>query len=227
MKLSDIAIGTKLQLDVFDSFNREIQQNLISQFESLEDEDTIIIAAPFYEGNIYPVRSGWLVDIYFIHEDSLYKFRGQVITRSINNELSFLKVKVTSDIGKIQRRKYYRFKHSVTVHYRLHEEEKPGEEKEEKPFKKTITKDISGGGISMLLREKEFEKGALIDCRLELGSLKINFTGEVVRIGEHDREGKFKFEAGILYKIIENKDRENIIKFIFNEQRKLLKKRIL
>jgi c-di-GMP-binding flagellar brake protein YcgR len=50
------------------------------------------------------------------------------------------------------------------------------------------------------------------------------FEGEVLRVLRYNFEGKFSYEAGILYKKIENIDREAIIGFIFSTQRKLRKK---
>lgn len=223
MKLGDIEIGTKLELEIYNSFNEQIKPNLISQFEWAEDEQTAVIAAPFSEGNVYPVRAGWEMVVYFIRKDSLYKFRAKVLKRGYKENLPYLKIKIISDFEQVQRRQYFRFEYSLPIRYRFLDEHETGEE----PYFQTITKDISGGGVSMFLEDKTFEKGAMLQCELELEERKIMFVGEVIRVNRCELTGKFNYEAGILYKKIENKDREAIIGFIFRTQRELRRKGLI
>ena len=89
-------------------------------------------------------------------------------------------------------------------------------------FEKGITKDISGGGICLCTNAKP-EYGWFVEGWLALNE-RIKFTGRVVRvINVYDR-GKYNYDVGIEFVEIANMDRERVIGFIFDEQRKLLKK---
>lgn len=92
------------------------------------------------------------------------------------------------------------------------------------PFRETITSDLSGGGMRLLLNEK-LEPGTYLECQLFTGTDRnIRFFGKVVRFEYTGSGGKYRYAAGIAYADIDEKEREEVIKYIFEEQRKLLKK---
>jgi c-di-GMP-binding flagellar brake protein YcgR len=98
------------------------------------------------------------------------------------------------------------------------------ETREKTPFIDVITRDLSGGGICMAVKEK-VDTAKPIECQLQLPeSILIKFTGKAVRLSCVDNKGTYKYEVGIEFMEIDNKCRESIIGFIFQEQRKLRKK---
>ena len=98
----------------------------------------------------------------------------------------------------------------------------PIEDTGHETYTKTVTRDISGGGVCLVTDEK-FSAGTLLEAFLKLDR-KIRFVGVVARSIPIREKGKLLYETGIEFKIIENKDRERVISYVFETQREQLKK---
>lgn len=226
MRVKDIKTGTRLELEVFDDFGEKITPTFSSQFEWAVDEVTMVVAAPIFEGNIYPVRIGWFMNVYFTVRDDLFKFRTRVLSRGSKDNIAHLKLELIDDIVKIQRREFFRFEYSIPIEYRvvnsIHEEES-----EKEPMKPAVTRDLSGGGLCIKL-EEQIPLNKIMECRLSLGDLgEVSFFGKVVRSSNRPEDMKYKYEVGLLFRKIENRDKERIIRFIFREQLRLRRKGLI
>lgn len=223
MELSKLKMGTRLDLVVRDEIKTEQRPLLVSEFEWADGIDTAYIAAPIVEGIIYPVKIGAYIEAYFIEKLELYRFKAEVVQRGVKDNISLLKVKIRGEFERIQRRQYYRFECSIAVKFREYEKT----DEEGKTYQKGLTKDLSGGGLGLLSEEK-IEAGKQLEFELKLDeNTTIGFTGKVVRSILSDLNEKYRYEHGICFKKIENKDREAVIRFIFNEQRKLRQKGLI
>jgi len=227
MELFKPETGTKLELELLDNAGDRIEPILISEFESFENNNEAIIAAPIREGNIYPIHVGTHMNVYYLKSKgkdiSLFKFRAVVRGREKHDNLHFLRIALTDEIVKVQRRRYFRFECSLTVEYRVVESE--NDKNNSSPFLNTLTYNLSGGGIGLLLEDR-IEEGSFVECRINIGK-EITFIGRVVRCVTNEIETKFKYKAGIAFVKIENNDREAIVRYIFKQQRKLLKKGLI
>lgn len=225
MTLAELQPGTKLELELYDSLGEKVKPSLVSEFEWLEGDKTAFIAAPIYEGVIYPVRAGTIMDICFIGDDSLYRFKAKVLNRGLRDNVAMLKIEIEGGMHKVQRRQFYRFECSLPVRYRLVGTLNPVYN-DDTPFTKAVTKNLSGGGLSIAINEK-IERDKYIECELMLADDKVvRFYGKVVRLIKLDND-LHKYEAGVVFRKIENKDREDIIKYIFQQQRNLRKKGLI
>ena len=226
MKISEIVTGTKLELEVYDHIGEKIDIKFVSQFELAQEEESAVIAAPIHEGIVYPVRIGAEITVYFFHKIDTYKFAAEVIERGVVENIALLKINIKSAVIKIQRRQFFRFDFSLNVRIREVSFLNP-DYNTKIPFIKTITKDLSGGGISIYMMDK-IEMGKTVDVELEVYENKIiKFYGKIVRVTKLPHEDKFNFDLGVSFKKIEDKDKETIIKRIFIEQRKLRKKGLI
>ena len=230
MKLRDLLIGTKLELEPLNADGTERENTLVSEFEGVEGENDIMIAAPIYEGVLFPIHAGTHMNVYFINknagDNTLYRFKAIVTGRGRSENVALLKIEAVSEIEKVQRRSYYRLECSLPVMFRQVESFNPAHS-EGVPFKKTLASNLSGGGIRLLLEEK-LEAGKIVECEIRVGEEKlIRFFGRVMRHEVREDEGRFKYEAGIAYIKISKNDREAVVKYIFDEQRKLRKKGLI
>ncbi|MCX8130304.1 MAG: flagellar brake protein [Clostridia bacterium] len=232
MKLTELTIGNKLELELYDNEGKTIKPTFVSELEWVEDENIAVIAAPIYEGIIYPVPIGTYMEVYFTrkYEDSgrieMYKFRAEVLGRKTIDNIAVLEVEILSEIEKIQRRQFFRFECSIPIKYRqavsFISEHNKGIQ-----YKKTYTRDISGGGLCFVTEEK-LEMNKILEIELTLAEDDVrNFFGTIVRVIKLEDTDRHCYEIGILFRKIDNKDREAIIKFIFVEQRKLRKKGLI
>jgi len=226
MKLTEIKTGVKLELEVFNDYNEKIGPTFVSQFEHAIDEKTAVIYAPIFEGNIYPVRKGWRMNVYFLNEDSLYRFMAIVTGRKVKSNVALLLIELQEDIERIQRRQFFRFECTLPVKYRVVDFLQESEENKP-PFVESVTKDISGGGVCIKIKDV-IPAGSLIEGELELSrTRKIKFYGVVTRVSIREEDSVYTHEIGVLFKNIDKKHKEEIIKYIFAEQRKLRKKGLI
>ena len=225
--IEKVLTGTRLELEVYTDKENKIDINFVSMFEQMLDEQYVLISAPLHEGSLYPIRVGWAIDVYFFHDEKLYMFESRVIDRPIKSNMSFLKLEMTSSTKHIQRRDYFRFKCTLPIEYRKVDYSCLQVQKDENPFNKSLTKNLSGGGVCIFLNES-IDIHQLVECRIKLEDNKvISFLGRIIRIRKLEQAGKYQYETGVAFEIIENNDKEAIIKYIFKQERKLRSKGII
>lgn len=230
MKISELQVGTKLELELFNSDGIRYENTLVSEFEWAEGENAAMIAAPINEGVVFPIHTGTGIYVYFIKKKenvtAVYRFKAIITGRGTSENLALLMIEAVSEIKKVQRRGYFRLDCSISVQFRQVESLNPVHS-EGIPYKKALASNLSGGGICLLLEDK-VEVGKLIECEIPAGEDKlIRFYGKIIRYDRNEPEGRFKYEAGIAYIKINENDREAVVKFIFDEQRKLRKKGLI
>ncbi|MGE5615190.1 MAG: flagellar brake protein [Bacillota bacterium] len=223
MELSGLRTGTKLEIEIFDQFGDKAEPTLVSQVEWIEGDNTAVIAAPIVRGNVISIPADTVINVYFVGMErgtyNLYKFNAEVRGMDISNNLYVLRIETRSMIERVQRRRYFRLDCYVEVRYKLVESLDDNSD-----YKKTIAKNLSGGGICMKINEK-IKPGSILACEMSFESNKeVRFYGKVVRFEETGNESRYRYEAGVAYIDIDERDREAIIRYIFNEQRKLLSK---
>ncbi len=222
MKFKDLSLGLKLELQLFGNDGNRIDKPFVSEFEMASGEDIIFIAAPIAEGRLYPVQIGTIATVSFIKDNNLYEFEAVVVDRESKNGLALLKIQTRRQIERVQRREFFRFDCCIPVNYReinLTKEKFNSDNK----FIETVTRDLSGGGLCMRLKEP-VEVGKLLECELFITD-KVVFIGKVVRFTKYDiLQGIYKYEIGVIFEKIDKLVREKVISYIFQEQRKLLKK---
>ena len=143
-------------------------------------------------------------------------------------------MELTSNLRKYQRREYYRFSCALDMCARNLEEEEiealeknsPYELQPGLPIKHSVIVDISGGGLRFLSSQK-YEPGSLILCSYHLlkdgERKKYDVVGKVLAVKElENRRGMF--EHRVQYYNLDVNTREEIIRFIFEEERKSRKK---
>ena len=227
MELSDIGTGTRLELEPEFYPDMENRPAYVSSFEWVEGNDTAVITAPIFEGRIVPLEVDSIYKVYFLKRQgkllNLYTFRALVRQRLVVDNLHLLLIEQAGNIVRIQRRRFFRLDCYADIMYRV-VETFGNARRSDIPFRKTITGDLSGGGIRLLLDER-LEPGAYIECELfSEDEQKVRFFGKVVRFEHTGNAGRYRYAAGIAYVDIEEKDRDAVIRYIFNEQRKLLRK---
>ncbi|MGC8971019.1 MAG: flagellar brake protein [bacterium] len=196
----------------------EYQGNYNSRIEEIND-DKLILALPFIGTVPVPIRAGDRVVIYSATKDAVYGVVGEVIKRQLE-PLPLLYVVITGGIERVQRRNYVRIPILLNVMYRIKGKEK---------IYNTYTKDVSGGGIKIILPEP-LKIQDVLQGRLELlpPEFQIDFEGEVVWIDKEEKVNNNKLEeilyAGVEFTLIDEKERERLIRFLFCYQRDLIKK---
>ncbi|MBO4882717.1 MAG: flagellar brake protein [Lachnospiraceae bacterium] len=197
-------------------------------------EDSIEVQMPIEQTKLIllPVDAEFNMIVYT--GAGLYQCFVRVIDRYKSNNIYVLVLELTSNLRKYQRREYYRFSCALEMCSRnLVEEEvnavankSPLYLQPNLPIKRSVIVDISGGGLRFMSNQK-YEPGSMlyISYNLLIGGerKKYELIGKVLVVKElENRPGTY--EHRVQYINMERGAREEIIRFIFEEERKNLKR---
>ncbi len=228
MKYHQIVLGTKIELELYDRNGDKTHSNiLVSQYESYNEENNIMeIHVPFSKAYMYSVPAKAQIGVIFSFERETYMFMAEVVKNVYVKPIPMLLIKPISGIEKIQRRQFFRMECRVNVSYcvldsldNIEFEKKPDE-----LYIKCYTIDISGGGVRILTKH-EHEAGTIIKAFIELGQ-EICLINKIVRSTQVVERGRYMYNTAAEIKQIQDKDREEIIRYVFETQRERLKNRI-
>lgn len=165
-----------------------------------------------------------------IYGQQPYQCFVRIIDRYKSNNVYILVVELTSNLRKYQRRNYYRFSCALDMHSRvLVEEEVKAVEQNATyvltpglPLKHSVIVDISGGGLRFVSGQR-YEPGSLIYCNYQLvtgdNSRECEVVGKILSAKELENKSG-NYEHRVQYVNLDVDDRERIIKYIFEEERK-------
>jgi len=202
----------------------------ISQVREILNDDQIELLMPMEKSKLILLPVNVEFDLYFYTNNGLYQCFATVIDRYKDNNQYVLLLELNTNLRKFQRREYYRLSCALEMSSRpLEKEEKEAMDKNSDiylvpglPLKRSVVVDISGGGIRFISSHK-YEPDALLYTKYNLiieGAAKeYTLISKVLNVRELDnRPGVFEHRAQ--YVDIDTYEREEIIKFIFEEERK-------
>lgn len=229
-------IGTGDRVDI-ESIVRESSSHLVkekksyrSQVFDIESEDRIKIAMPMEQGKLILLSVDDEYSLCFYTPGGLYQCIGRVADRYKSDSIYVLVMELITDLRKYQRREYYRLNCVLNMKSTMISEKDVTYFSEKVHFIDTditfdngVMVDISGGGARFISKVRYpknsniiftfslFVNGALQDYKL-MGKVLLSEAVE-------NREGQF--EHRVMFVNMMNEDRESIIKYIFEEERKI------
>ena len=181
------------------------------------DESTFDAQAPLEKGIVVALEIGREYECFFITIYGLFRCKVRLESRYVEGDLHFLRFKVLTVIAKHQRRGFFRM--DAIVHFRYYNNLT-------NQWQEATTQNISGNGIKCITHE-ELSKGTRVMCELKLEIEKKVYTvtnlAEVIDTGAADPVER-RFETRLAYIDIPTPKQDIIIKYIYDEQRKRLKK---
>ena len=249
MQKSVISIGDRIELVQTKSAlrSKKSDAHYTSQLLEYDGIRTIKILMPISEGRVVPLEVNDEYELCFFTAKGMYRCTATILRRYREKKIFVLQMQMTSKLTKFQRRQFYRLDCSLDIQYRVVSEEemalqdlikknafsdsatKDSFEKKLKEFRKNwsdarIT-DLSGGGMRFQCQQ-ELEKNARIEVRLPLFDVNGNEIRSMAMIiavislpgGGRDWEARCQFDA------IDKKMQERIIKYIFDEQKRRIRK---
>lgn len=176
---------------------------------------------------LLPVNAEY--DVYFYTSAGLYQCFATVIDRYKADNQFILLLELTSNLRKFQRREYYRLSCALEMNSRpLEKEEIEAIEQKDNyivpglPLKRSVIVDISGGGIRFV-GSYAYEVNSLMYCKYNLvidgKSKEYTLVAKILMVRKlEDRDNLYEHRAQ--YIKIDTAEREEIIRFIFEEERK-------
>ncbi len=199
-------------------------------------EDRLEITMPMEKGKLILLQVDSEYELYFYTENGLYQCLARIVDRYKTDNIYMILVELTSNLRKQQRREYFRFSCALEMNARgvSEEELKVSLQSGEKlsvsaeKLSKGIIVDISGGGLRFVI-DQMYEVDSLVNCVYHLlvegKSKEYNLVGKVLSVKElSNRPGVF--EHRVQYVNINVDEREEIIRYIFQEERKHRKKEL-
>lgn len=247
MSTVNIEVGSKLDL-VSMAKTKAISDTKVykSQILDMADERHFQIATPVegYKVLLLPVGGKYEVTIYA--GKTIYVCQVKIMARYKTGNQYVMDVEAISSPKRFQRRAYYRLEYTKDFEFHLPEEDEEedeisgdiieeleawediDEEEDAQSFDRGILLDLSGGGCRFVSREK-IEPGERLILRipLEMEEMEeekiLTVVGKTLASRELENRGR-GYEQRVEFTEIENEQREEIIKFIFQQERKNRKK---
>lgn len=251
MDFKDLGIGNKINMiRLEDSLGVKTKpKQYVSQLLDIEaGKRCAKISMPIENKVIVPLEIGDVYRIVIYTSNGLYQCTSKILKRYRENSLYMLDIQFIGRLEKYQRRQYYRLICDMAVSHRTQNKDEivlqdrlvadnfeTPEQKQacidelanmEFDWEKGYVVDISGGGIRFNSPVK-YEKGDIIVLKIvaaELGSEPCVVNLKVLQSAKRDVDTGGRFEIRGEYVDINNVMRENLIRYIFEEQRRRIKK---
>lgn len=230
-----ISPGNKIQLQKIVRMKEENEERKVydSQVIDIISDDRIEVSMPFVKSKLVLLPVDGEYNVFFYTQGGLYQCSARVADRYRNNNVFSVLLDLTSNLRKYQRREYYRFSCALEMNSRsLEEKEIQAVESNSKllvpelPLQRSVIVDISGGGLRFVA-DYSYEIGSMILCKYDLWisgeSKNFSLIGKVLDVKEiENRPGTF--EHRVQYVNMDKDNRENIVKYIFDAERKSIQK---
>nr|MBP3598259.1 flagellar brake protein [Eubacterium sp.] len=244
-----INVGDKIELThVRSATRRKLEEHTYtSQLLEYDGLRTAKISMPISGGKIIPLEVNDEYALCFFSSSALYRCRARVIERRREENVYVLMMEFMSLPKKYQRRQFYRLDCTLSVRYRvISDEEKtlrdflatnqfedPAlEEAYEKKldefsrdWQDALMTDISGGGVRFQCQQI-VEPGVFVEIAIPLtfDAKNIPFKGIAKVVSRVDLPGENISEERCEFEDISKQDRELIVKYVFEEQKRRLRK---
>ena len=208
---------------------------LVSQVYDILDEDRLKIAIPSEAGKIVLLPNNTRIDACFYTSKGLYQGRFVIVDRYKEGNLLVQVVELINELTKYQRRQYFRLSCTMTIKYLPLDKEHAEEYMQEKNVIEKIegednftavALDISGGGMRFVSKNRQ-EKNSIIAIALSIDYAqnikKYGIFAKIIGV-ETSKNNNLLYEHRVEFFNINGSEREEIIKYIFDEERKRRKK---
>lgn len=213
--------------------DKEESRVFSSKVSDIISDDRIDALMPMEKGKLILLPVDGEYNIFFYSGRGQYQCYGKIADRYRTNNMYMLTMDLLSGLQKMQRRAYFRFPCAFEMRCReLNEYEQLAlsanaffEPNPNEDLKKAVIVDISGGGLRFVT-VNQFEEGMTLYCIFRLPSRRKTEEYRVcIRILKarelENRPGTYEYRSQ--YTVIDEDDREEIIHYIFEEERKVRK----
>ncbi len=206
-----------------------------SQVFEIRNDNILRVSMPIEHGRIIPLSKGKKFDAFFYTAKGLYQCRVIIIDRFKINNIYMMDIELLTEPVKYQRRQYYRLELNIPVRYMqitetesnvmANEEELPERLGNLSEYHTGETIDISGGGLRFTgdtLVEKGNRLAVVFDIDYDGNIERYLLAADVIMsfaIPQHHG----MYEHRVEFKDISKENREMLIKYIFQEERKIRK----
>lgn len=209
MSNSVLEIGMRVEIEVERDKQKILLPTKVEDFEG----DRFFLGMPFFEGKIFFLEAEETIKIYFAKNNSFYFVKAKVVEKKYA-PIPVIGVVLLGQPEKNQRRNYFRVQVMRRIKIRPFDTDN---------WMKAFLIDLSASG-ALIYFGRQLEKGDLIEIRLPLDSKEVDVKARVVRIEKDQLRHVHQYNIGVQFIEIDDQQRDDIIKFVLAEQRKLRQK---
>ena len=227
--------GDRVDLEMIsvDGEGREERKYHITKVYDISDDAIVEVVMPQEQGRTIIMSQNAQYEMFFYAGRGLYSCIGEVIDRRNDDNVAVAVLEPVTELSKKQRREYFRYSCAIGMMGRQLPdwEEKSYLEQSKldimaEPVVRGVIVDISAGGMRFV-SQAEYELGRLVHTRFVLDLKEGRRTYDaVVRVitaeKMQNQPSNREYRGQFLY--MENGAREEIIRFIFEEERKTRKR---
>lgn len=230
------AIGDRIELmHIKSAIGRKVSDKKYgSQVLDFDGDRTAKIAMPIREGKVIPLEIDDDYNLCFFTNSGLYQCTAQIKKRYTENRMYVMDVIFLTPLKKFQRRKFYRLDCLFPIRYRIvpkeqfekRNEAEHDNEKDEILWEEGTISDLSGGGIRFhgnVECKKEDLVEIVLPLSLQSGIVPLSLYMKVVSC-VHFEGSRVAYETRGEFLDINEKERETVIKYVFEEQRRRMRK---
>ncbi|MEG2657261.1 MAG: flagellar brake domain-containing protein [Clostridium sp.] len=215
-------MGVSITIEVNNRVEIQIKENGWAKSIIQEvDENSISIAMPIFNGIGYPLSEGEFISCnYNDGKGNIYKFEAEVIGRKFDR-IPLIVIRTIGQYKKVQRRDFVRIPFINDIKYDVIEKynDRILQDIETYDYKSGRSLDLSGGGMRIKVKEIISLQKLLI-IKTKVGNKPVLAIGKIARVESVQGDEHI---YGVKFEYIDNKVREEIIKFIFQNMRKAIK----
>ncbi len=225
--------GDKVELQAVDRINSsegEAKKTYATKVYDVLSDDRLEVLMPMEKTKLILLPVDGEYDMCFYTSQGLYQCFARIVDRYKSNNVYVLVLDLTSNLRKHQRRDYYRYSCVLDMKTReLKQEEVQAVEANQVllvpglPLRRSLIIDLSGGGIRFI-SDHAYEEGSMVYCTYQLvnagNARDYEVVGKVLSVKPvNNRPGEY--EHRVQYVNLSRDTREEIIKFIFEEERRI------
>lgn len=235
MALDMFKIGNKVEIVESSAVKNGIidsgtSPTLVSQIYEIIDEDHLQIEMPLKGTQMVLLDPRIRYQICIYTSNGLYKCNVQVTDRFKSENHYIAVVEFKSALRRLQRREFFRLEKLFEIEYRkLTEQEMKIESAEEiiekesveNRYSSAIAVDLSGGGARFVMNEKLLEdEMIMVHFKFAPEEVNLKFAAKVVASNSMKMD-KTQYENRVKFIKLKERDREKLIRYIFEEERKM------
>lgn len=232
-----LKIGDKVEIeDVEKGMNASSEAgkfSYVSQIYQIVDGEHLRILMPFQGEKLVLLETNLRYHLCVYNSNGLFKCVAQVTDRFKSENYYIAEVVIKSGLRRVQRREYYRLEKLLEIEYRqlseIEESYRSAEEVREHEmlgirYQSALAVDLSGGGARMVMNESfEIDTYLMIKMKIGVQSNDICLVANVLMCSPMKTD-QTKYEVRVKFVKIREYEREKLIKYIFEEERKLRQK---
>ena len=216
MLIKSVKIGNKVE--IYHHRSQLDSKVYTSQVEDILSETRFLLHTPIMYGQLVKLPVGMKLGLLFFSDKAMLKFEASIVGYAKEDELDFTVIEIRSEGEKIQRRAFFRFNCLLPLKFHAWSETGEGEAH----YEDGIIKDIGGGGMRFVTN-LQIDEENVIRSVIMLNDELLMLTGKVLN-KMYFPKSNFKYQYRIEFISVSKDDQETIVKYIFNEERKLRKK---